>query len=75
MGSNAPLALHDPQAEIPTTPSIGLLDSPDEPKEVTGKLLFADATSTNKIRLTDGAGKSPVIIVPEGMMDDIVRPM
>ena len=50
-------------------------DAADEPREIVGQLRYADATGTNKIILISDEKKSPTIIVPEGMMDDIVRPM
>lgn len=47
--------------------------------EVSGILRYADAgtskRSRNRIRLVDLQGASHEVIVPEGMMDDIVRPM
>lgn len=61
--------------EIPTVPSKGGLGSSTEPTELSGQLRYADATGTNRIRLIEDGKRSPVIIVPEGMMDDIVRPM
>lgn len=43
----------------------------------TGRLLYADATHSVKqsIRLIDDEGKSHNVIVPEGMMSDIVKPL
>ncbi len=46
-----------------------------EPVEQEGYLLFADARTTDKIRLAKGGQSSPHIVVPKGMMDDIIRPM
>ncbi|MCS6954436.1 MAG: hypothetical protein NZM33_16445 [Bryobacteraceae bacterium] len=44
---------------------------------VTGLLLFADATKQqqNLIRLVEESGLHHSILVPPGMMDDIVRPL
>lgn len=44
---------------------------------VTGTLLFADALEHkhNLIKLVDEAGVKHSIVVPPGMMDDIVRPL
>ena len=44
---------------------------------VTGRLLFADATSDaeQRIRIIDIKGKAHSIIVQEGMMSDIVKPL
>ncbi len=46
-----------------------------EPKEIYGQLLYADATKTNKIKLVEDEGNTHAIIVPKGMMNDIVRPL
>lgn len=45
-------------------------------KQITikGILKFADATKDSKIKLVDENGKSHTIIVPEGMLSDIVKP-
>ncbi len=45
--------------------------------EVLGTLRYADATqgSSNKIKVIDEEQKSHTVEVPEGMMNDIVRPM
>ena len=48
---------------------------PLEPVEQEGYLRFADARKTDKIKLVRGDQTSSNIVVPEGMMDDIVRPM
>ena len=44
---------------------------------VTGILLFADATKQqqNLIKLVEESGLHHSILVPPGMMDDIVRPL
>ena len=46
-----------------------------EPVEQEGYLRFADARKTDKIKLVRGDQTSSNIVVPKGMMDDIVRPM
>ena len=47
--------------------------------EVSGTLRYADAgtgnRNRNRIKLVDAAGSSYDIVVPEGLMDDIVRPL
>ncbi len=45
--------------------------------EVTGTLKYADSTKKDRdeIRIIDTRGKMYKIVVPEGMMDDIVRPL
>ena len=47
-----------------------------KPIEVTGRLLLADARKVEgKIQLIETDGTAHTIIVPEGMMDDIVKPL
>ena len=44
--------------------------------EIVGRLLFADAKkSQGKIQVIDGNGVARSVFVPEGMMDDIVKPL
>ena len=63
-------------SEIPTALSGEVQDSTPKQQELTGLLQFADATSgAKKIRLVDAGKRSALITVPEGMLDDIVRPM
>lgn len=47
------------------------------PVEVQGTLKYADSTKTdrNEIKIIRSDGKRQRVIVPEGMMDDIVRPL
>ena len=52
----------------PSTRSLGS-------REITGRLLRADAIDKPTITLIDNNGEDHLIVVPEGMMDDIVRPM
>src|SRR6266404_76942 len=49
----------------------------NEPVKITGELRFADSlTSRNdRIHLLDSTNRKHSIIVPEGMMNDIVRPL
>ena len=55
-------------------PSYQLLK--DEKVSISGFLDFADSQKPNKkIKLTDESGESHTFIVPESMMDDIVRPL
>lgn len=51
--------------------------SEPKPVKISGLLCFADATHSknNKIKIIDDKGESRIVEVPEGMMDDIVRPM
>lgn len=62
--------------------SKAILNSSSEEKEVDktiqvrGRLLFADARkASGKIQLVESSGISHDISVPEGMMDDIVKPL
>jgi hypothetical protein len=41
---------------------------------VEGVLKYADSTRSNRVKLVNGQRGSHVISVPEGMMDDVVRP-
>ena len=44
--------------------------------DIVGRLLFADGTSDRKhIKIIDEHGESHTLIVPEGMMADIVKPL
>ena len=48
-----------------------------ESLELHGALLFADGreSAKNSIRIVDDSSKEHTVLVPEGMMDDIVRPL
>jgi hypothetical protein len=46
-----------------------------EPMHIQGFLKRADALKENRISIKPNRGKPLSIIVPEGLMDDIVRPM
>jgi hypothetical protein len=62
----------------PTAESAARPKKRDEQVTLTGTLKAADATreGKNQIKLIpDGPGKTQAIIVPPGMMADIVRPM
>ncbi|HUT02508.1 MAG TPA: hypothetical protein VM163_01275 [bacterium] len=50
---------------------------PDQPFELSGVLLEADAKSSSRgvIQVVDDAGKSHRFVVPRGIMSDIVKPM
>lgn len=66
-----------PASEI----SLGLVEEPSsaetEPVELQGTLRYADAThhKGNRIKIVDAEQKPHMVMVPEGMMNDIVRPM
>ena len=66
--------------EIPLPPIVEPAtqdERPRKPVEVRGTLLFADATGgdANVIKIVNDNGKRRSVRVPEGMMNDIVRPM
>ncbi len=66
--------LERPAKEMPTFRA-SKETTASEPMEIQGQLLYADALKTNKIKLVDDNGKTHDIIVPKGMMNDIVRPL
>ena len=65
-----------PAAELPSPNIVEMMEQPAEPVEIKGTLRFADARqgNSNAIRVTDG-NLSSRVIVPPGMMNDIVRPL
>lgn len=69
------VAVTRPAEELPQSTDVdeGPIES-EHHIEVSGTLLYADATSQNRIRLIDSESKSHTIEVPKGMMTDIVRP-
>lgn len=52
-------------------------DARREKDTIIGRLLYADATSSDEqaIKLIDKNNKSHTVIVPEGMMSDVVKPL
>lgn len=69
-----------PSADIHLPPAVDQApedDSPGKNVEVRGTLRFADATGTdaNVIKIVNEDGRGRKVTVPEGMMNDIVRPM
>jgi hypothetical protein len=81
-GVEKSVALRRPKEEITTVKPIHeLVTSKDKTQRVTvkGQLLFADHRKAERgiieIVETGGEGKTYKIIVPEGMMSDIVRPL
>lgn len=75
-GQETKLALTRRQREISLIPEQVTTEQAEKFVKVTGRLLFADATrKKRKIQLIDEAETAYTIIVPEGMMNDIVRPL
>jgi hypothetical protein len=70
------ITLTHPQFEI-SLPDVEQPSSPSEAMRLTGNLKFADSLRSNRdeIRILDDNGKQHRILVPPGMMDDIVRPL
>ena len=69
------LQLTTPAMDFPAPPVMEQLpDAEAEPVEIRGVLQYADAIKKNEIKVVD-KGKTQHVEVPEGMMDDIVRPM
>ena len=69
-----------PAARMPLPSSVELpaeIKKPSKSVEFRGTLRFADAIGddSSKIKIVDSHGKSHSVIVPLGMMNDIVRPM
>ena len=62
--------------EMLSSPQVALKQTPSEPIEIRGILRHADAMreDSNVIQVIDGK-KTHIVQVPQGMMNDIVRPM
>ena len=75
-GGERSVELTTPAAELPSPNFTETADAPPDPIEIRGILRFADARrgNDNAIQVTDG-NLSSRIIVPPGMMNDIVRPL
>ena len=75
-GKEVSLAITRKQSDISLIPRKGERGETRKLISVTGRLLLADATKVErKIQLIDETGNRYNVIVPEGMMDDIVRPL
>ena len=76
-GEERSVSLTTPSTEIVVPRLPNQLANDAEPVEISGVLRYADATSGsgNQIRIIDADQRSHRIIVPAGMMNDIVRPM
>lgn len=82
-GVQRSVGLTKPAEELPSLPSemlsspqVSLKQTPSEPIEIRGVLRHADAMreDSNVIQVIDGK-KKHIVQVPQGMMNDIVRPM
>ena len=75
-GEQRSIELTMPASEILVQPPPNAPESPSEPIEIRGILRLADAVrdEDNIIRVVDG-GQIFTIRVPQGLMNDIVRPM
>jgi len=72
------IALTKPQNEIPVQLDAEKDNTEHKIVEIVGRLKYADSTSkTNKIKLINDKNKKDkyMVIVPEGMMTDIVKPL
>jgi len=67
--------LTKPVSEAMTVPEIALEEEPEERVVIRGTLKYADALKEEgEIRLLDEKGGIHKVVVPEGMLADIVRP-
>ena len=75
-GQEVRLAVTRKQNDISFAPSKIKKGERGKQISVTGRLLLADARrAAGRIQLIDNAGNAYNVVVPEGMMDDIVRPL
>lgn len=74
-GSHRTTALTVPREKVVTPGISEEIQHTSEPVIQEGYLLYADARKTDTIMLVQGEQTSSKIVVPDGMMDDIVRPM
>lgn len=75
-GSDRRVPLTRPKKAMPTIEAKAALQGSGEHLVVTGNFLFANSMGKdNKIRLKDEAGNKYDVIVPAGMMADIVKPL
>ena len=76
-GDEKSVEILTPRSQIPSSPHDGSSSDRRELPPIRGTLRYADATSDrrNRIRIVGGDRVSDAIEVPEGMLNDIVRPM
>ena len=77
-GMQRQIAFNRKQSEIPTIPKTlnlhGDLQQESESISVIGSLRYADAINKNEVKLVDETGETWTVDVPEGSMEDVVRP-
>ena len=64
-----------PKSELPPPTVIDPPHDETNPIEIRGTLRYAESIKKNQIKIIDSQDKPHTIDVPEGMMNDIVRPM
>jgi hypothetical protein len=74
-GAERAVALTTPSEQITLTGQLVQAEDEGKPVVITGTLKAANAIGTNRISLVDEHNKRHRIIVPEGMMSDIVKPL
>jgi hypothetical protein len=76
-GTEKRVLLERPAAVLEVADASEAMGESGVPAVVSGTLKYADSTKKERdeIRVVDEAGRTHRIIVPEGMMDDIVRPL
>jgi len=76
-GAEKKVALTLPQLKMPVTEIPSILEDKGKSVKVKGQLRYADSTSSKggEIKLVEEDGTKHDIIVPAGMMSDIVKPL
>ena len=71
------VSMTSPSSTLPVPPVENSIAENAELVEIQGTLLYADArnSKSSQIRIIDDEKKTHTVDVPEGMMNDIVRPM
>ena len=75
-GRESAVEVRIPQSEFPSPHTEKSSSGKVESVEIRGTLRFADAIrdESNRIRIIDEGGRSHTVLVPKGMMNDIVSP-
>lgn len=78
-GKEKSVSLTRSRGSIPLVPNVSEIEETkpkgNEPTVLTGLLRFADKLKGNQIKILDDEGNSHNFNVPEGLMNDIVRPL